>query len=125
TIAPTRLPALWAIVEVGGATAEAPRVTIDHVDESTSTILLPGTRKLEQRRVELTEWGLTQLKRRAIEVGDPSVPLVYSGERSEQSAQASACRGVETIFKWAWIRDPTVRPSSIRAWVGRNVFAST
>lgn len=125
TIVPSRLPALWALLEAGAATGEAPHVTFATVDEATSTVLLPGTRKLEARRVALTPWGLTQLQRRAREIGDASTPLVYAGERSEQSAQSSACRGVETIFKWAWIDDPMVRPSSVRAWVGQRVFVLT
>ena len=95
------------------------------VDESSSTVMLPGATKLEPRRVALDSWGLNQLKRRAEQLESHTAPLVYCGDASEQSAQASMCRTLEIVFHYASIDDPGVRPASVRAWLGGKVFAST
>ncbi len=123
----TRLPAVWALAEAGATSAEIPHVLVKDLRRSTDSVMIPGSSKTDARQVPLTEWGATQLARRAQKLEHRRfAPLVYEGQGSPESAQSSVSGAIGDILRRAGLGDePDVRPRSVTAWVGRSVFAET
>ena len=123
----TRLPVAWALAETGIRTGEMAKVTVGDVDLDRAVVLAPGCRSAVARTVSLTEWGKAQVLRRLSSLpGDPGRPLVYEGDGSDKSKQASSCIAVTDSMTRAGLgRDPAVRPVSATAWAGRKVFEET
>lgn len=122
----TRRPVGWAIAEAGASTSEISNVIVADVDIKGRRVWLCGGRQLP-RWGELTTWGVVQLQRR-IEALDhePTVGLVYDGNGSLESKQASACDIVhETLGRAGLRRDPAVKPASLRIWLARRIFEET
>ena len=123
----TRLPAAWALAEAGIRTGEMAKVTVGDVDLELPVVRAPGCRSAVARSVALTEWGAAQIGRRlrAVPV-DPDRPLVYEGDGSDKSKQASSCIAVTDSMTRAGLgHEPAVRPVSATAWAGRKVFEET
>lgn len=123
----TRLPAAWALAEAGVRTGEMARVTIGDVDHDGPSLAVSGCKSAMPRRVELTEWGVPQVGRRMAKLrGGPRQPLVYEGDGSDKSKQASSCIALSVTLARAGLGDdPRVRPVSVAAWAGRRVFEAT
>lgn len=124
----TRNAAAWALAEATATTAEIPAVRVADVDLSAGHVWLAGSSKRDARRAELTEWGRMQLTRhvRRLDMADGSSPLIYRGDGSEESRQASACQAVAaTLVRAGLGGEPDVRPGSVPAWAGAALFART
>ena len=56
----------------------------------------------------------------------PDATLVYEGDGSYESRQASACAAVsETLRRAGLAGEPDVRPLSVTAWAGTRVLQET
>ncbi len=123
----TRLPAAWALAEAGIRTGEMAKVTVGDVDLELGVVHAPGCRSAVARSVLLTEWGAAQIGRRLRAVpADPARPLVYEGDGSDKSKQASSCIAItDSMTRAGLSHDPAVRPVSATAWAGRKVFDET
>lgn len=123
----TRLPAAWALAEAGIRSGELAWITVADVDLELGFVQTPGCRSALARTVPLTAWGAIQVGRRlrALPAG-PARPLVYEGDGSDKSKQASSCIAVTDSMTRAGLGyDPAVRPVSATAWAGRKVFEET
>ncbi len=127
TIGETFRPAAWALAEATATTHEIPRVLGLDIDVSRGTVWLGGSAKVEPRFSLLTEWGVRIISRRLQEVGDDTLPVAYLGEgTSAASMQASAATALGRTLRAAGLTaDPSVKPASLRAWAGRQVFLRT
>jgi len=123
----TRLPAVWALAEAGIRTGELANVTIADVDLEHGVVHSPGCRSAVARTVPLTDWGAAQIGRRVrVLPNDPDQPVIYEGNGSDKSRQAASCIAVSDCMTRAGLgRDPAVRPVSVAAWAGRQVFDET
>ena len=123
----TRLPAAWALAEAGVRTGELAGVTVADVDLDGGRVWASGSRSSVARWVEVGEWGVPQVARRLRRLdGDPARPLVYTGNGSAKSRQAASCIAVSVTLARAGLGDdPSVRPISVTAWAGRQVFERT
>jgi len=121
TLTETRQPAALALAEATARTAEIPLIRASHVELEEGSVFIPGGSRSEPRRGRLTEWGLLQLRRRLATLehlpGDP--PVVYSGRRGSESAQASSCAAIASVLIRAGLGgEPDVGPGSVAAWAG-------
>lgn len=123
----TRLPAIWALAEAGATTGEIPRVRVREIDLETNQVALGGSAKTEPRTAPLSEWGATQLGRRIEALGHRRGERVaYQGKGRAESGQASVSGAIGDVLRRAGLAsEPDVRPRSVTAWVGRNVFNET
>ena len=125
----TRLSAAWALAEATARTAELPRIVVADLDLPALRVWVHGSSRTEARWGGLSEWGAQQLERRiedCARTGDHSTPLVYGGAGSAESRQASSCQAIgETLRRAALATEPDVRPLSVAAWAGAQVFAET
>jgi integrase/recombinase XerC len=123
----SRLAAAWALAEATARTSELPKVVVGDVDFARGLVWLHGGSKTLERWGHVSEWGLSQLARRVRALGDDPVrPLVYSGDGSAVSRQASACMAISITLARAGLGDePDVRPASVAAWAGRRVLEET
>lgn len=126
TPAETRQPATWAAAEAGLTTGEIPLLSGSDLDLDSAILSAPGTTKTDPRSVPITAWGVAQLCRRIAVIGDPGMPLCYEGTAGAESGQASVCRAIADVLRRAGLADePDVRPRSVTAWVGVQVFVET
>jgi site-specific recombinase XerC len=127
TVSETRLPAVWALAEAGAGSGEIAFVRGMDVDLRAQSVTLSGSTKTDARRVQLTEWGAQQLRRRLDMPGrDASVALAYDGTGSPESAQASMSGAIGDVLRRAGLgEEADVRPRSVAAWAGRRVFDET
>lgn len=128
TLTSTRLAAAWALVEATARTAELPRLTVADVDLADRRVWLHGSGRTVPRWGLLSAWGATQLERHLPTL--PSTvadqPLVYRGNGSAQSRQASACVAIGEVLARAGLAgEPDVRPLSVTAWAGRRILTET
>ena len=126
----SRSPAAWAIVEAGGATGELMRVTVADGTARPGKVWLTGDSRHLARWVTLTPTGAKAVATRAEvvagRVADPAALLIYEGEGTLQSQQASACDAIHETLKRAGLRsDPAVKPGSLRAWAGVSEYRRT
>jgi integrase/recombinase XerC len=127
SVSETRRPAAWALAEATARTSEIAAVCFSDVDLDSGRVWLRGGTKVEPRSAPLTAWGIQALERRLDVVEtDPGTPLVYEGAGSPESRQASACAAIaETLRRAGLGEEPDVRPVSVTAWAGRQVFEET
>ena len=119
----TRLPAAWALAEATARTAELHQITGTDVDLVAGRVRLPGAARVSARWGQLSPWGRVQVERRMRTIGDPSAPLTYEGKGSAHSRQAASCISISTTFARAGLGDdPEIRPLSVTAWAGRQIF---
>jgi integrase/recombinase XerC len=123
----SRLAAAWALSEATARTSELPSLRVGDVDLAKGLVWLHGGAKTSERWGFLNEWGLVQIARRARALGDdPDALLVYTGDGSAVSRQASACMAISVTLARAGLGDePDVRPASVAAWAGRQVLEAT
>ncbi len=123
----TRLPAAWALAEAGVRSGELAKITVGDLDPDGTGLWSPGCRSALPRHVDLTGWGVAQVRRRVTRLdGDPDRPLVYEGDGSDKSRQAASCIAVSVTLTRAGLGDdPAVRPVSVTGWAGRKVMEAT
>lgn len=128
TLVATRQPAAWALGEAGGISAEMVHITIGDLDLDCGDgprVWLHGSRKRKDRWGLLDEWSAGQLECRASALRGTQF-LIYQGEGSEQSRQASCCIAVkETMIRAGLDAEPDVRPNSLAAWAGVMALEET
>ena len=123
----TRQPAAWALAEATARTSELSAIRIRDVDIDGRRVWIAGSTKTDPRWGQLTDWGVETLARRlAILEGPPDAPLVYDGDGTGESRQASACTAIsETLRRAGLAGEPDVRPVSVAAWAGALVLKQT
>lgn len=125
TLNTTRRPAAWALAEATARTSEIPNVRVRDVDAAAGRVWISGSTKVEPRWGELSDWGLQQVLRR-MDAMSKADYLVYEGNGSEQSRQASSCIAIsQTLMDSGLDREQDVRPGSVAAWAGNKIFEET
>lgn len=128
TLIETRLPAAWALAEATARTSELPHLRVSDVDLDAGRVWVWGSPRCEPRWGELTDWGVSQLARHVYVLGsgDPERRLVYSGRGDPVSAQSSSCTAIARVLTLSGLgAEPDVRPVSVVAWAGQQVFDAT
>jgi integrase/recombinase XerC len=126
TLNATRRPAAWALAEATARTSEIPRIQAADVDAEGARVWISGSTKAEPRWGRLSDWGLQQVLRRVESLSSTDSALVYEGNGSEQSRQASSCIAIsQTLLDAGLDREPDVRPGSVVGWAGRRIFEET
>jgi len=124
----TRGPAAWALSEATLTTTELPYVTVDDLDldgPNGPRVWIKESRKREERWGLLDDWGATQLERRAKALKGTK-HLIYKGNGSEESRQASCCIAIKDVMIRAGLdAEPDLRPSSLVAWAGVKIHDET
>jgi site-specific recombinase XerD len=123
----------WALGETTAVTSEISAVRVGDVDDPAAPrwVRLPGTRRHDPRRGELSTWGST-IVRRQLELlaqrhATPATPLTYRGQGvpGEHGAQSSVCNALGAVLDLSGLaEEPDVRPASLRNWAGRNLYES-
>ena len=125
----TRLAAAWALAEATVRTAELSHLRVADLELRRARVWIHGSPRTEPRWGRLSDWGGVQLERRAHELrpsADPATLLVYGGDGSAESRQASSCQAIgETLRRAGLGTEPDVRPVSVAAWAGAGVLADT
>lgn len=128
TLTATRHAVAWALGQATATGTEQAAVMVGHLDLPNGRVWLSGNEnKREPRWGQLTAWGIDRIKRRLVVVGhDPNTPLVTDATASRNARQASVCNAIAEILTHAGLRsDPGVRPGSLPAWAGCQVFNTT
>ncbi len=128
TLTSTRLSAAWALAESSARTGELGHVRVRDLDLAGGRVWLRGGARAHPRWAPLSEWGHLQLNRRLRQVGDGTEqPVLYEGQSgSDYHRQAASCVAIADTIRRAGLADePDVRPLSVVAWAGRQVFAET
>ncbi len=126
----TRRPAAWAVAETTARTAEIPHIRIADIEPDGLRVWIHGSPRTEARWGQLSTWGATQIARRlralAERRADENTPIIYEGDGSAESQQASACLAIsDTLTSAGLTAERDVRPLSIAAWRGRQVLDET
>jgi integrase len=118
----TRLPAAWALAEATVRSGELAAIRVCDVDLDGGRVWIAGSARTEPRWGELSDWGFRQVRRRVDAVGDAPF-VIYRGEGTPESQQASSCQAIhETLRRAGLSGEPDLRPVSVAAWAGRAVF---
>lgn len=126
----TARSAAWALAEATARTSEIPFTRLKDLDLGRERVWLNGSSKAEARWGFPTAWGLDQLQRRAESLRQSGAggdsPLVYQGNSSLHSAQASSCIAIkDTLVRAGFDRESDVRPHSVVGWAGSRIFEET
>jgi integrase len=125
----TRLAAAWALAEATARTAELSHLRVADLELDRARVWIHGSPRTDARWGRISDWGRVQLERRVREFGgaaDSSSLLVYGGDGSAESRQASSCQAIaETLRRAGLGTEPDVRPVSVAAWAGARVLADT
>ena len=121
TLSETRQPAAWALAEATTRTSELPAIRIRDVDLDSGRVWIAGSTKTDNRWGHLTDWGVETLARRIARMDTRlDATVVYEGDGTGESRQASACAAVaETLRRAGLAGEPDVRPVSDRG-MGRH-----
>jgi hypothetical protein len=123
---------VWALAETTAVTSEISAVRVGDVDHPRQPrwVRLPGTRRLDPRLGELTDWGAAIVARQlavlAAANATPATLLTYRGRGvpGQEKAQSATCNAVGAVLDLAGIAsEPDVRPASVRNWAGRRLYA--
>lgn len=126
TLSSTRPSAAWALAEATATTSEIPNIRVANLRLDEGRVWIAGATKTDPRWVELDSWGRIQLERRlrALPDLDPQRPVIYEGNGSAESKQASSCLAISRTLVKAGLRgEPDLRPASVAAWVGARPYA--
>ena len=120
-----RRAALWALAEATCRTSELPHIRAGDVDVAAGGVWIHGGKLTVPRFGRLTDWGSAQLLRRLTNLGADD-PVGYRGDSPSEGGQASTAGAIVQVLTRAGLADePDVRPASVAAWAGRQVFAET
>lgn len=121
----TRLPAAWALAEATVRSGELAAIRVCDVDLDRGRVWITGSARTNQRWGALSDWGRRQVRRRLDAIADAPL-VIYSGDGSAESRQASSCQAIhETLVRAGLSGEPDVRPVSVAAWAGRDAFERT
>lgn len=121
----------WALAEATAVTSEISALRVCNLDDPRQPryVDLPGTRRVDPRLGELTEWGCTVVGRQVRLLHDRGMGnhtlLTYrgSGTPGQNVAQAAACNAISTVLEAAGLNhEPDVRPASVRNWAARHSY---
>lgn len=100
---------------------------VREIDFAAQELSVAGSTKTEARVVPLTGWGSAQLRRRVDALGNRRGERVaYQGAGRPESGQASVSGALGDVLRRAGLaKEPDVRPRSVTAWVGNQVFEET
>lgn len=122
----TRGPAAWALGRATAYSTEATLVEPADLFEEVGLVWLRGGHGRAPRWGHLEDWDIASLLNRIDYLGvrrDEPVSLIYEGDGSDDSRQASGSDALYEIFQRAgYGSDRAVKPSSLPAWAGRKVF---
>ncbi|MGW7002055.1 hypothetical protein ACWGCW_04260 [Streptomyces sp. NPDC054933] len=132
---PTRHAAAAALALSGGHTGEIGHASIQDLDLSGKRVWLHGSSKITARWCPLNPWALHVLRVRARHViahpgaGQDTDRLklaVSSTPGSNEQLQARSCVALtDLLHRIGLAGDPAVRPASITAYTGAQLFAWT
>jgi len=98
------------------------------VDLESGTVRLDGSTKREPRSGQFSDWGRLQIERRLRYLASGrsgASHIVYRGDGSPESRQASSCLAIKaTLVRAGLGHEPDVRPASVPAWAGTAAFAA-
>lgn len=118
----TRLPAAWALAEATVRSGELASVRVCDIDLDRGRVWIAGSARTDPRWGELSDWPCKQIRRRLDAIGDAEL-VIYAGNGSAESQQASSCQAIhETLRRAGLSGEPDVRPVSVAAWTGRTAF---
>lgn len=118
----TRLPAAWALAEATVRSGELAAIRVRDVAPDRGRIWINGSSRTEPRWGELSDWGSKQVRRRLDAIGNAPF-VIYSGDGSAESRQASSCQAIhETLRRAGLAGESDLRPVSVAAWAGRCAF---
>jgi len=121
----------WALAEATAVTSEVSAIRIRDLDDPTAPrwVRLPGTRRVDARLGELSDWGSTMVARQTALFASRGLPastlLTYrgSGVPGQHVAQAAVCNVITAVLTSSGLSDePDVRPGSVRNWAGRRLY---
>jgi site-specific recombinase XerD len=129
TLRDSRQPAAWALAEATARTSELSSITVADLHLDGGSVWIAGSTKTEPRYGMLSEWGVSALARRVESLGTAATsatPVVYEGDGSAESRQASCCVAIsDTLRRAGLAQEPDVRPVSVAAWAGKKIFDET
>lgn len=121
----------WALAEATAVTSEVSAIRLCDLDsrDAPRFVELPGTRRVDARIGELTDWGAAIIARQVAlfrERGLPATTLLTyrgRGKPGQHVAQAAACNAIGAVLDAAGLsNEPDVRPASVRNWAGRRLY---
>ena len=121
----------WALAEATAVTSEISAIRVCDLDDPQQPryVDLPGTRRVDARLGELTDWGATVVSRQVALLRDRGLPssalLTYRGAGSpgQHVAQAAVCNAIAAVLETAGLSaEPDVRPGSVRNWAARRCY---
>jgi len=121
----------WALAETTAMTSEISRIRLSDVDDPHAPrwVQLPGTRRLDSRLGQLTDWGAVivarQLRVLAGQRAGAHTLLTYRGRGvpGQDKAQSATCNAIGAILDLAGLStEPDIRPASVRNWAGRRLY---
>jgi len=127
----TRLAAATALGFCGAGTADIGNMTSLHIDLDDGSLILPGSRQIEQRRVAIAgEWEYQVLSHRYKMLQDlgrqTDLGFVVNRGGSDASRQAGAAIALSKILSVAgYAKDKGLKPGSFQNWAGVSVFDQT
>jgi integrase len=123
----------WALGEATAVSSEISAITVADLDDphAPRCVELPGTTRHDPRIGLLSDWGRRVITARATALrnagANSATLLAYGGNAPPggAKAQASVCNALRVVLDAAGLaREPDVRPSSLRHWVGRTAYDS-
>ena len=121
----------WALAEATAVTSEVSTVRLCDLDnpQQPRYVELPGTRRVDPRLGELSDWGAAVVGRQTQLLRDRGLSsntlLTYRGNGApgQHVAQAAVCNAIAAVLAAAGLADePDVRPASVRNWAGRRLY---
>jgi integrase len=118
----TRLPAAWALAEATVRSGELAAINVTDLDFEHARVWIAGSARTEPRWGDLSDWGCAQLCRRLDSIDGASL-VIYSGQGSAESRQASSCQAIHKTLLLAGLSgEADVKPVSVAAWAGRAAY---
>ena len=127
----TRLASAVALGLCGAGSADIGNMTLAHIDLADGSLLLPGSRNIQQRRVAIAgEWEYDVLHHRVTELTEsghsPDAGFIVQRKGSDASRQAGAAIALTNILSVAGFADDQgLKPGSFQRWAGVTVFDQT
>lgn len=127
----TRLAAAVALGFCGAGTADIGNLTSRHIDLADGSLILPGARHIESRKVSIAgDWEYQVLEYRYKTLQELRIPsdggFIVNRTGSDASRQAGAAIALSKILQVAgYGRDKGLKPGSFQSWAGVCAFDRT
>lgn len=121
----------WALAEATAITSEISQIRLADLDNAAEPrwVGLPGTRRVDARHGELSDWGSVIVARQVRYLTDRRLPastlLTYRGQGTpgQHVAQAAVSNAISAVLTSAGLTsEGDVRPGSVRNWAGRRLY---